>query len=298
MKSIFSLLLVCSTQLGMGQGADTVFVGMDQTVTLAFPGLVSLVDIGKAEVYEGGEYLPLFYHQVQGELVLLKALRPDTLVTSFFVRYSYEGNKYFSAVLATRSHFNPQDSFREIGKPRKSKEGIGPHTGEPALPSESELPEEIQGIANSPASEKYQKKLDLLAKKKQAYKSIGISDQNMVTGLHSMGMDDEVLYIHAKLWNYSKLSYSLAQAQILQMGKGSRSNLNASKMKLVELLHLDLPTQIEPKGEGSLFFVLPISVLRNMDKKSWLEVRLRENKGGRHLSFKIPANTLLKAPTI
>ncbi len=285
------LLLMCVTSGIYSQSIDTVFVGLNQTVTLAFPGPVSLVDIGKVQVFANGAHQALFYHQIQGELVMLKALQIDTATTSLFVRFNQGGTQgYYSAVLAVKAQVAPEQMFLQ-----PIKKGLESADSTKITPPREEAASPLPDTTNSVS--KYEEELQVLKEAKQTFRSIGAISGDIMAGLYSMGVDEEALYMRLELWNKSKFVYELAQVQILQSSDQATGKFSAGPV-LVDVKHMEIPTEVAVGENGSLLLVLPVAVVKQADKKSFLSVRIREQQGNRHISFKISGKILLKTPNL
>jgi len=254
------------------QLSDTVYTHEGITASLIFPGDISLADIGSSD----------FLFEYEGNLLIIKALRPSEGLTSLLVRYG--DNRYFTGSLGYDT------SPGVFSYDYREKEKSSPSASKAAAKKESiSLGKSSQNlVSQTKARQQLSKLLKLRA---GHYAGASKQKHGLSAELEVIRNSSELTLLRIKLTNHSSLPFKLGFTGLHIEEEAAKKGL-AAMVRDIKPVTSQIPEVIMPNK--SAFFAFGYTHFAT-SKKAKLVFRIRERQGSRSVELSIPSRYVLHA---
>lgn len=293
--SLFIILAIASFNLfAQINSTDTLFVtdNANTPLYIATLGKVKSITVGNSEDY-------IYQVSPQDENVAMFLATGKSSPTSILIKYMLaEGkNGFYSCLIAYKE--KPELFFKDLRMVSRT------HTANSLNVQRSESFEDVSSIEDTlgqikddlseiTSKNEYEALIEESKSANRMFYSVGEKDASFLIQLENLVFDEKYTCAKIRVKNLSTIKYNVRNIDIVHIG--SQSDRFYQRKRLLDILHLDVPAEIEPKDRGEdeieLILVFSSQFLETTDKSSSLFFRLQFGRKKR--SIELPGRQILK----
>lgn len=271
-KQLFLIVAMLMHLCLKAQLSDTVYTHEKITVSLLFPGLISLVDIGNQD----------YLFEYEENLLLIKAKKNSESLTSLLVRYGED--RYFKGYLGYGESLS--DFYYDY---RRFEQ-------QPHLPLGISEPDPVQlPNAKEPIDTAQSRQLgQILELEAELFKTRRKHDPSLSVQLESVRNGKRLTYVRVSVANHSSLPYRVEYAGLYLEGSSRKKGLGGEATQ-IEAIVSKVPEVIGPQSKEVFAFGFAHFA---PSRRAKLTLIIRESQGSRAIRLSIPSRYLLYAKSI